>query len=196
MAVDQNLTIDSPDLFIVNSDEQFFKTRADLRKSFMEDYSRSVNINKFEESCDNTVGVAEKCEGFQPDLTPKLPHIEDANRKLAARVIKALKEKRLFNSTKKYLMDGKMVTHRQQVERELKRIMSKGFASYFIITRELVQYSLNKNWDVGPARGSAGGSLVCYLLGIHELDPLKWELSFNRFMSPSRGGYLLNVSLE
>lgn len=43
---------------------------------------------------------------------------------------------------------------------------------------------------------SAGGSLICYLLGIHELDPLKWGLSFTRFMSPSRGGFLLNVSID
>lgn len=42
---------------------------------------------------------------------------------------------------------------------------------------------------------SAGGSLVCYLLGIHSLDPLEWELSFDRFLSPSRGGYLYNLKM-
>jgi DNA polymerase-3 subunit alpha len=196
MAVDQNLTLDDPELFCVNSDEQFFKTREDLRKSFLAEYGKNVDIGKFEESCDNTLGVAKKCEGFNPDLSPKLPAIEDADKKLAAEVFKALKRKGLLNSKKKYLVDGKMVTHRDQVVVELKRITSKGFASYFIITQDLVRHSLENGWDVGPARGSAGGSLVCYLLGIHELDPLKWSLSFNRFMSPSRGGYLLNVSLE
>jgi len=196
MAVDQNVKIDSPDLFIVNSDEQFFKTRDDLREAFLKDYSNGVKIEKFEESCDNTLEAAEKCDGFKPDLSPKLPHIEDADKKLTIMVYKALKEKGLLDNQKKYHMDGGMVTHREQVAVELKRIISKGFASYFIITKDLVHYSLKQGWDVGPARGSAGGSLVCYLLGIHELDPLKWGLSFNRFMSPSRGGNLLKVSLE
>lgn len=196
MAVDQGMTIDNPELFIVNSDEQFFKTRADLRETYMKDYSKRLSLEKFEESCDNTLEVAGKCDGFKPDLSPKLPHIENANKKLALRVIEALKEKGLFYSTQKYLVDGKMVTHKEQAERELKRIMSKGFASYFLITMDLVKYSLEKGLDVGPARGSAGGSLVCYLLNIHELDPLKWGLSFSRFMSPARGGYLLNVSMD
>jgi DNA polymerase-3 subunit alpha len=197
MAVDQNVTLDDPNLFQMNSDEQFFKTRAQLRETFLDvTYGDGLKPSKFEESCDNTVEVAEKCDGFDPDLTPKLPSIPDANKKLTLAVINELKKKGLYDDRKTYHMDGEMVTHREQVKIELKRIISKGFASYFIITRDLVQYSRDKEWDVGPARGSAGGSLVCYLLGIHELNPLKWGLSFTRFMSPSRGGYLLNVSLE
>ena len=197
MAIDQSTTMDNPELFIVNSDEQFFKTRADLRTTFYDEgYNKNVKIDKFEEICDNTIEAAEKCEGFKPDLDPKLPSIPDANRKLTLLALARLKERGLFNDQIKYHMDGEMVTHKQQVEKELKRIISKGFASYFIITMDLVQYSRDKDWDVGPARGSAGGSLLCYLLGIHELNPLKWKLSFNRFLSPSRGGYLLNVSIK
>ncbi len=194
MAIDQNTTMDNPELFIVNSDEQFFKTRADLRTTFYDEgYNKDVKINKFEEICDNTLEAAEKCDGFKPDLDPKLPSIPDANRKLMLLAFDRLKERELFNDQTKYHMDGEMVTHKQQVEKELIRIISKGFASYFIITMDLVQFSRDKDWDVGPARGSAGGSLLCYLLGIHDLNPLKWKLSFNRFLSPSRGGYLLNV---
>jgi DNA polymerase-3 subunit alpha len=197
MAIDQNMTLDDPNLFHVNSDEQFFKSRAQLRQLFNESpYHKGVKIDKFEQSCDNTLEVAEKCRGFEPNLDPKLPSIEAANKKLVLLVLSALKTKGLYDNQAKYHMDGAMVTHKEQAELELKRIISKGFASYFIITKDLVQYSLDQGWDVGPARGSAGGSLVCYLLGIHELNPLKWGLSFNRFLSPSRGGYLLNVSLE
>jgi DNA polymerase-3 subunit alpha len=195
MAVDQNLTMDNPDLFIVNSDEQFFKSRDQLRETFNRDYGHNVRIEKFEESCDNTVEVANKCTGFKPDLSPKLPSIEDADNQLIKLVHKALEEKGL-DDDRKYLIDGRSLTHKEQMTLELNRIISKGFASYFIITRDLVRYSIENGWDVGPARGSAGGSLVCYLLGIHELDPLKWGLSFNRFMSPSRGGYLLKVTLD
>jgi len=197
MAIDQNTTMDNPELFIVNSDEQFFKTRADLRTTFYDEgYSNGVTIDKFEEICDNTIIAADKCDGFDPDLSPKLPSIPDADRKLTLLAFDRLKKHNLFNDETKYHMDGEMVTHKQQVEKELKRIISKGFASYFLIMMDLVQYSRDNGWDVGPARGSAGGSLLCYLLGIHSLNPLKWKLSFNRFLSPSRGGYLLNVKAE
>ena len=79
-------------------------------------------------------------------------------------------------------------------EIELNRFIEKGFASYFLITRDLVQYGRSNGWPFSP-RGSAGGSLVCYLLGIHVIDPLLWNLSFDRFLSPSRGGYMLNVTM-
>jgi len=197
MAVDQGMTVDDPNLFIFNSDVQFFKTRAELRQTFVEDdYSKAATIEKFEESCENTIEVAGKCEGFKPDLSPKLPSIEDANKKLVLLVLDALKDQGLYDSQKEYLIDGDMVTHKKQAEKELKRIIEKGFASYFLITQDLVKFSKDREWDVGPARGSAGGSLVCYLLKIHELDPLKWGLSFDRFMSPARGGYLLKTALE
>ena len=64
------------------------------------------------------------------------------------------------------------------------------------IIKDLVQHSTGNGWDIGPGRGSAGGSLVCYLLGIHSLDPLKWGLSSVRFMGDSRGGNMLNVTME
>jgi DNA polymerase III alpha subunit len=59
----------------------------------------------------------------------------------------------------------------------------------------MLGFGREQGWPFGP-RGSAGGSLVCYLLGIHGLDPLKWELSFDRFMASSRGGYQLKVTME
>ncbi len=62
--------------------------------------------------------------------------------------------------------------------------------------RDICDFSRNNGWPVAPGRGSAPGSLVCYLLGITELDPLKWGLSFNRFLSPSRGGYMLKCVMD
>jgi DNA polymerase-3 subunit alpha len=197
MAVDQKKTLDDPELFTTNSSEQYFKSRSHLRAIFHEHgYNADVSQAKFEEICDNTVEAAEKCDGFKPDLSPKLPAIKNASDKLTVLVLNALKDKELYNSQKKYEVDGKMVTHKEQALIELSRIISKGFAPYFLVIRDLIQYSINSGWDVGPARGSAGGSLVCFLIGIHELDPLKWHLSFNRFMSPSRGGNMLKVSME
>lgn len=197
MAVDQGLTIDDPNLFHVNSDEQFFKSRAQLRKTFIENgYNKFASLEDFEEYCDNTVELSERCTGFQPDLGPKLPYIKDAETKLTKLVIQSLKDRGLYGDQTKYIVDGREVTYKEQALIELKRYIEKGFASYFLIIRDLLEHSKSKGWDVGPGRGSAGGSLVCYLIGIHQIDPLKWGLSSVRFMGDSRGGKLLNIKME
>ena len=95
----------------------------------------------------------------------------------------------------KYIVDNREVTYLDQVKIELSRFIEKEFESYFLITADLVKFNIDNGMPVGP-RGSVGGSLVCYLLGITSQDPLKWGLSFNRFLSPSRGGYMLNIKAE
>jgi DNA polymerase III alpha subunit len=92
-------------------------------------------------------------------------------------------------------IDGKMVTYIEQTEIELERFINKGFASYFLITHDLITWGKQQGWPFGP-RGSSGGSLVCFLLNVHCLDPLLWGLSFDRFMASSRGGYQLRVQME
>jgi DNA polymerase-3 subunit alpha len=196
MAVEQGVTVDDPNLFHVDSDEGFFKTRAQFRQTFIDQgYDKYDPISLFEKSCDNTVEIAEKCSAFKPDAAPKLPEIQDADEKLHKLVAGALIRKGFHKDKNKYLIDGRMVTYKEQVKIELARIMEKRFSSYFLITRNLVQFARDENYDVGPARGSAGGSLVCFLLRIHDLDPLKWGLSFDRFLSPSRGGFMLKVEM-
>ena len=196
MAVDQGTTADDPDLFIADTNEGYFKTRAQFRQTFIEQgYGKEDGLAWFEKIADQSMEIAEKCKPFSPDLAPKLPEIEDADNKIKRLVAEALRSKGLHNDETKYLCDGRMVTYKEQVKIELQRIMEKRFSSYFLITRELVQHARENSWDVGPARGSAGGSLVCYLLGIHDMDTLKWGLSFDRFLSPSRGGFMLNAKM-
>jgi DNA polymerase-3 subunit alpha len=198
MAIDQETTIDDPDLFHVNSDEQFLKTRAELRATFqLNGFGKHVDTSIFEQACDNTLEIADKCEEFKPDLEPKLPKYEDAADQLVRATWEGFVKRGLHKDKKKYeTMDGLTLTYREQLELELKRFITKDFASYFLITQDLVNCSLEHGWPLGPARGSAGGSLVCYCLGIHSLDPIKWGLSFNRFLSPARGGKILKVTME
>lgn len=196
MAIGQNTTIDDKNLFHVDSDEGFFKTRAQFRQTFVENgYAKEDGIAWFEKVCDQTQEITEKCKAFSPDLTPKLPEIPDADNEIKRKVAGALMRRGLHNDTTQYLCDGRMVTYKEQVKIELQRIMEKRFSSYFLITMNLVQHAKTNQWDVGPARGSAGGSLVCFLLGIHDMDPLKWGLSFDRFLSPSRGGFMLKATM-
>lgn len=76
------------------------------------------------------------------------------------------------------------VTHRARTE--LKVIEDMNFASYFLIVSDFIQYARNQGIPVGPGRGSAAGSLVAYCLGITNVDPIRYNLLFERFLNPER----------
>ncbi len=170
MATSQRTTIDDPELFHVNSDEQFFKTRAELRQTFIENkYTDYMELEEFEEACENTLVIADRCEGFDPSIAPKLPVVANADDELRLIVAQGLMSRGLHE-------DHRYV---ERVQVELDRFIEKGFSSYFLITKDLCDFSRKNDWMIGPGRGSCGGSLVCYLLNIHSLDPIKWNLSFD-----------------
>lgn len=195
MAVEQETTVDSPDLFHVNSDEQYMKSRAELWATFKNGgYSKGIDDRTFEAMCDNTLKIAEKCQPLTIDTEPKIPDIANADNKLRQLVATALKERGLDKDARKFVIDGREVTYMEQARIELNRFIDKGFSSYFLITRDLIQFGRSHAWPFSP-RGSAGGSLVCFLIGISTIDPLLWGLSFDRFLSPSRGGYMLDLSV-
>ncbi len=76
--------------------------------------------------------------------------------------------------------------YKERLEYELGVIKKMGFPGYFLITHDFVKYAKEQNIPVGPGRGSAAGSLVAYSLGITDLDPLKYDLLFERFLNPDR----------
>jgi DNA polymerase III subunit alpha len=195
MAVSQDTTMDSPDLFHVNSSEQYMKSRPEMWARFKNNqYSKGLDDGVFENMCDNTLLIADKCEPLVIDTGLKTPEIENEDQELRKIVAKRIKQLGLDKKSRKFLIDGREVTYVDQAKIELNRFIDKGFSSYFLITSDLVDYGRQRGWPFSP-RGSAGGSLVCYLMGIHTLDPMLWGLSFDRFLSPSRGGYMLNLDM-
>jgi DNA polymerase-3 subunit alpha len=81
---------------------------------------------------------------------------------------------------------GNPAEARERLEFEMRTIQEMGFISYFLIVWDLVRYAREKGIPVGPGRGSAAGSLVAFALGITRIDPLKYDLLFERFLNPSR----------
>ena len=75
---------------------------------------------------------------------------------------------------------------KKRLDYELEVIKKTGFASYFLIVQDFVNWAKNNGIVVGPGRGSVGGSLVAYLLNITNIDPLKYDLLFERFLNPER----------
>ncbi len=76
--------------------------------------------------------------------------------------------------------------YRQRLENELDVIISMGFPGYFLIVADFIRWSRENRIPVGPGRGSGAGSLVAYVLGITDLDPLQYDLLFERFLNPER----------
>ncbi|MCZ3394165.1 DNA polymerase III subunit alpha, partial [Enterococcus faecium] len=76
--------------------------------------------------------------------------------------------------------------YQQRLDRELNVIESMGFADYFLIVHDVVQFAHQNHILTGPGRGSAAGSLVAYLLRITSVDPIEYGLLFERFLNPER----------
>ena len=74
----------------------------------------------------------------------------------------------------------------ERLEFEIKTIEQMGYVDYFLIVWDFIKYARDKGIMVGPGRGSAAGSLVAYVLGITQIDPLKYNLLFERFLNPER----------
>ena len=92
-------------------------------------------------------------------------------------------KKRLINSK---ISKDKVQNYISRLQYELSIIVKMGFCDYFLIVYDFINYARKNNILVGPGRGSAGGSLVAYSLGITEIDPIKFDLLFERFLNPER----------
>ena len=79
--------------------------------------------------------------------------------------------------------------YRSRLDEELGVIRDKNFASYFLVVADMINWAKENNIKVGPGRGSAAGSLVCYSLGITDVDPIKYDLLFFRFINPERNDF-------
>ena len=130
---------------------------------------------------ENTMEIANKVEEYDfyqgLDLLP-VPKT-DADEKL-----RELAEKGLES-----LQKASDPIYRDRLEEELQVIASKNFASYFLVVADMINWAKDNNIKVGPGRGSAAGSLVCYVLGITEVDPIKYDLLFFRFINPERNDF-------
>lgn len=130
---------------------------------------------------ENTVGISDSVEDYEFNsglsLLPS-PKVEP-NARLRKLCMDGLRSM-LLDSNVKYL---------ERLDYELSVIQSKDFASYFLIVGDMIGWAKNNGILVGPGRGSAAGSLVCYALGITQVDPLEYDLLFGRFINEERNDF-------
>ena len=161
-----------------------FKSAAEMRALFAD----------LPEAVDNTLAVARRCAYFPEFVKPILPAFPTSEGRSEEEEMKAQSEAGLEKRLEDQVFPGVEPAERETVaapyrERlafELNVIQDMGFAGYFLIVADFIQWAKARSIPVGPGRGSGAGSVVAWALTITDLDPLRFGLLFERFLNPER----------
>src|SRR5664279_5132102 len=158
--------------FKFDGDDFYIKSAAEMRDVFRE----------LPDACDNTLLIAERTDveiEFGQAILPSFPvpagHDENSY----------LRELTMMGARERYGATPALHVI-ERIEHELDVIKSMGFSAYFLVVWDLVRYAKSRGIRVGPGRGSAAGSCVAYCLRIVDIDPIKYDLLFERFLNPGR----------
>ncbi|TMK31315.1 MAG: DNA polymerase III subunit alpha [Alphaproteobacteria bacterium] len=160
--------------------EHFFRPAEEMRALFAD----------LPEACDNTVVIARRCAFIPQARKPILPAFplpagQDEVSALRAAARGGLASRHaapVFAAAD----DEALRPYRERLEFELDMIVKTGFAGYFLIVADFIQWAKRQDIPVGPGRGSGAGSVVAWALTITDLDPLRFGLLFERFLNPER----------
>ncbi|MGJ8620036.1 MAG: DNA polymerase III subunit alpha [Methylophilaceae bacterium] len=163
------------------SEEQYFKTQAQMETLFAD----------IPEALANTVEIAKRCnltltlgENYLPDFPT--PNQQDLPTYLAEESLKGLQTRLVMLYPDEVARAEKFEQYKSRLDFECDIINQMGFPGYFLIVADFINWAKNNGVPVGPGRGSGAGSLVAYSLGITDLDPLAYNLLFERFLNPER----------
>ena len=164
-------TLDDPKRFRLNTDEFYFKSPEEMKRSFKET----------PEAIENAVRIAERCKVEFDFTKTHVPIFEPPAGKTREdyfwELIQAGLKERYPEMTD---------VLKKRVEHEFEVIKKSGYVSYFLIVWDFVHFAKKNGIPVGPGRGSAAGSVISYALGITDIDPLPYDLLFERFLNPER----------
>jgi DNA polymerase-3 subunit alpha len=173
LCVQTGATLSDPKRFKFEGQEHYLKTSAEMRYLFRE----------LPEACDNTLWIAERANVNIEFGNPQLPDFpipagftDDAS----------YLDHLTWEGAKQRWGQELSPSVVERLAYELQVIKNMGFASYFLIVWDLIKYAKDNNIRVGPGRGSAAGCAVAYSLRITDLDPIRYDLLFERFLNPSR----------
>jgi DNA polymerase-3 subunit alpha len=156
------------------SPELYFKSPEEMRAVFAE----------LPEACDNTLRIAERCDFKMEFGVPKYPSFDSPDSRSREQYLRDLCHEGL------YLRYGGRVESdpelNKRLDYELSVIEKTGFTSYFLIVWDFIRQAKQMGIPVGPGRGSAAGSIIAYVLGITDIDPIRFGLIFERFLNPER----------
>ncbi|MDD7761538.1 MAG: DNA polymerase III subunit alpha [Firmicutes bacterium] len=174
MAIATGKTLNDESRMRFETDEFYFKDEEAMRKLFEDDIDAIEATNE----------IAQKCQLNIEFGNYHLPNFDTPNN---MDHFEYLKKSTYEGASERYMKNGKLPQNViDRIESELKIIKDMGFVDYFLIVQDFILFAKSKGIPVGPGRGSSVGSIVCYSLGIVDLDPLKYDLVFERFLNPDR----------
>ena len=172
ICIQTNRKVNESDRMNLTEFELYLKSPEEMAENFKDVPEAVENSQKIVEQCTMELKLGET----------QLPHFEVPAGFDAESYLRHLSEKGL---EKRYVKDI-LPSHRERMDYELDVIKRTGFASYFLIVQDFVNWAKDQGIVVGPGRGSAAGSFVSYLIGITNIDPIKYDLLFERFLNPER----------
>ncbi|KMV72108.1 DNA polymerase III subunit alpha [bacteria symbiont BFo1 of Frankliniella occidentalis] len=180
VAIHDGFTLDDPKRPRSYSPQQYMRTEEEMCELFSD----------IPEALENSVEIARRCnvtirlgEYFLPQFPTGEMSTEDF---LVMKSREGLEERLAFLFPDEQVRREKRPEYDERLEIELNVINQMGFPGYFLIVMEFIQWSKDNDVPVGPGRGSGAGSLVAYALKITDLDPLEFDLLFERFLNPER----------
>ncbi len=179
LCVQTGATIDDPKRFKFEGEEHYLKSAAEMRHLFAE----------LPEACDNTLWIAERANVEIELGKPTLPEFpvptEFAADDYESSATAYLRHLTYAGARERY-GDSLPDAVRDRLDYELGVIASMGFSAYFLVVWDLIAHARSAGIRVGPGRGSAAGCCVAYCLRIVDLDPIRYDLLFERFLNPGR----------
>ncbi len=171
LCIQMGKTVDEENRMRFPNDNFYLKSPEEMEKLF----------GAYRGAIENTVKIAERCQVDFVFGQLHLPVFPVPDGMTDESYLRKLCKERLND---RYVTVTKLETER--LDYELSVIQKMGYDSYFLIVWDFINYAKNHDIAVGPGRGSAAGSIVAYLLGITNIDPLKYDLLFERFLNPDR----------
>ena len=171
LAVQTGNTLNDPDRLSLKDDDFCMRSPAEMAEFFKD----------LPEAIANTQTIADQCN-LEIELHKiHLPKFDAPDNASSIAYLKMLIDERVG---KRYATIAPAISDR--IKYELGVIEKMGFADYFLIVQDLINWAKDRGIVVGPGRGSAAGSIVSYILGITDIDPIKFDLLFERFLNPDR----------
>lgn len=180
VAIHDSYTLDDPKRPKKYSAQQYFRTEEEMCRLFADIPSALANTVEIAKRCSVTVRLGEY---FLPNFPTGELSTEDY---LVQKSREGLEERLEFLFPDEEERKNKRSVYDERLQVELDVINQMGFPGYFLIVMEFIQWSKENGIPVGPGRGSGAGSLVAYALKITDLDPLEFDLLFERFLNPER----------
>ncbi|HEX2964436.1 MAG TPA: DNA polymerase III subunit alpha, partial [Syntrophorhabdaceae bacterium] len=182
LCIQTGKTMNDKDRLRFSSDHFYFKSQDEIYSAF----------SNHPEALSNTVLVAERCDLSIDTNTYHFPEFKAPDGMELNDYFEALAregfDKRMPAIKMLYSEFGDVLftRYKERLDYEIGVIKKTGFSGYFLIVADFINYAKTHDIPVGPGRGSAAGSLIAYCMGITDIDPIKYDLTFERFLNPER----------